>query len=229
VELTGSNSWRNIMSDSGPAPYPNDGAALIHRIAANAPPGFVPTDRLWEEVARAYATPGRHYHALRHVAEVSSRFHEVGTWRDPVDVFVAVLAHDAVYDVSRLDNEERSAVLGRRWFEELVGRDGAKVERLVRATAGHGGPPPEDDPDLLAFLDCDLAILGAAPADYDAYARGVEAEYTAVIPADAFRAGRRRFLERMLAAPRIFHTDRFEDQLGAAARANLARELASAP
>jgi predicted metal-dependent HD superfamily phosphohydrolase len=201
---------------------------VMDRIAARAPPGLDPPPALWDEVAAAYASPGRHYHTLAHVAEVADRYAEVSAgpgWLDPIDVFVAILAHDAVYDPARFDNEQRSAELCRRWCETLLGRDPAKAERLVLATAGHGERPTADDPDLLHFLDCDLAILGADPEAYDAYEKGVAAEYGAVVPPELFREGRRRFLERMVAQPEIFHTRFFRERLEPQARANLAWAL----
>lgn len=189
-------------------------------IRAAAPPEWPAAPWLWDELAARYASPPRHYHTLHHVAEVATAYAAVDRWDDPRGVFLAVLAHDAIYDVARADNEEQSALVAREWAERL-GLPSATAERLVRATAGHAGPPPGDDADLLAFLDCDLAILGAEPARYDAYADGVRAEYTALVPAELYALGRARFLDQLLAAPAIFHT---RADLDASARANLARE-----
>jgi predicted metal-dependent HD superfamily phosphohydrolase len=195
-----------------------------------APPGWPADPGLWAEARAAYASAGRHYHTWAHVADVARWFGIVAAegpgWRSPVDVFCAVLAHDAVYDVTRADNEAASAELARRWCHERLGRDPEAAVRMVLATAGHGAPPPSGDADLLSFLDCDLAILGAAPDGYDRYAAGVEAEYTAFLPVELYRAGRKRFLERMVAQEHLFHTPFFRARLGDAARANLRRELA---
>jgi len=46
------------------------------------------------------------------------------------------------------------------------------------------------------------------------------------VPDDLYRAGRRAFLESMLARPRIFASDFFHARLDAAARDNLQRVLA---
>jgi len=45
------------------------------------------------------------------------------------------------------------------------------------------------------------------------------------VPGFLYRAGRRRFLQGLLRAPRIFLSDFFDQRLDAAARANLRRQL----
>jgi predicted metal-dependent HD superfamily phosphohydrolase len=196
------------------------------------PEGVEPGPGFWAELAAAYADPPRHYHTLAHAAEVARcwrALHEAGQWRQPVETWLAALFHDAVYRAGAADNEARSAELARaaiaRW---LPGRgiDADRVAHLIELTAGHGRLGPADvDPETALFLDCDMAILAADPAAFDAYDRGIAAEYAA-IPPDAYRAGRRRFLEGLLARDRIYLSNHFHTRLDAAARANLRRALA---
>ena len=104
----------------------------------------------------------------------------------------------------------------------------AEVAALVELTARHGRIGPgalADDPDAANFLDCDMAILGAPPAVFDAYDRGIAAEYRGHVPGWLFALQRRRFLACLLAAPRIFLGDFFHGRLDAAARANLRRAV----
>ncbi len=179
----------------------------------------------------AYARPPRAYHTAEHVAEVVAEYERVADqvgWDQPRDVHWAVLCHDAIYQAGRPDNEARSAALARRlaaaWLRG-AGLDLDRVEALILLTARHGAL---DDAalgrDAAHFVDCDMAILGAAPARFDAYDAAIAVEYAAV-PSDAYRAGRRRFLAALLAAPRIFHSAAFHDRLDAAARSNLSRAL----
>src|SRR5688500_3571902 len=128
---------------------------MIDVIRALAPDGFDPDPSLWAAVAVAYASPGRHYHTLDHLAEMAGHFRDTPDWQTPIDVFLAILALDAVYDVARSDNEARSADLCRIWARDLLGRDGDRAAQLVLATATHGADPPVDH-DTMAFLDCDL-------------------------------------------------------------------------
>ncbi len=190
---------------------------------------FAQMQQLREGLARRYAEPHRHYHNLSHIqalldAAADARLHQ------PAMVEAAIWYHDAIYDPARRDNEDASAAL---LEAELAGlADPALIGRaalLVRATAGHALPadlPPELAEDAGWFLDADLAILAAAPAAYDRYAAGIMAEYAPLHAAAALRQGRADFLRGMLARPRLFLTDAAHAARDAAARANLARELA---
>ncbi|GGL07074.1 hypothetical protein Sme01_12060 [Sphaerisporangium melleum] len=103
----------------------------------------------------------------------------------------------------------------------LDGRRVAEVARLVRLTAGHDPAPGDRDGEVLC--DADLAVL-AGPG-YDAYARAVRQEYRHV-PDDAFRAGRARVLDGLLALPSLYRTPPARERWEAAARRNLRAELA---
>lgn len=184
-------------------------------------------------IAEAYATPPRAYHDLRHIEELLGWFTSVRDdgpgWQSPHDVLAALLYHDAIYEAGRPDNEARSAGLAAEHIARFqLPCDPARVKTIILATARHGAleVDPAEDPDLAHFLDADMAILGAPPARFDAYERAIESEYS-VIPAAAFRAGRARFLTRLLALPRLYQTSFFSSRLEAAARANVARASAA--
>jgi predicted metal-dependent HD superfamily phosphohydrolase len=63
------------------------------------------------------------------------------------------------------------------------------------------------------------------PATFDAYDRGIAAEYRGKLPAWLFRLNRRRFLKALLARERIFLSDFFHARLDARARSNLRRAV----
>jgi predicted metal-dependent HD superfamily phosphohydrolase len=140
------------------------------------------------------------------------------------DLALAVFFHDAVYDATRTDNEARSAAL---LVEEARGGSpsGERLERIVRMIAATTAHAPSDDPATQALLDLDLAILGAGPAAYGAYAAAIRREY-AHVPEPLWRAGRAAVLERFLARERIYGSPAFAP-LEAAARANLSAERAA--
>ena len=182
-----------------------------------------------ENAQRAYRTPPRAYHSWHHVEEVERQYREVGLgpgWRQPREVLLAVVFHDAVYVAGRKDNEELSAQLATREVTRHLpseSLDTARIEQLIRLTARHGALAPGDvDPEAALFLDCDLAILGASPTVFDRYDAQIREEYSSV-PTVIYSLGRRRFLNRLLDAPRIFLSDFFHQQLDAAARSNLRR------
>lgn len=191
----------------------------------------------WSALKAAYAVPPRAYHDLHHVHEVLGHYASVAAgpgWVQPAEVQLAVLYHDAVHEPGSGDNEARSAELAMdhiaRWLPD-AGIDAARVAALIRLTARHGDLVPADlagDPvpaDASHFLDCDMAILGARPAAFDAYDRAIATEYRSVMPAWLFKLNRRRFLKRLLARERIFLSDFFHARLDAQARANLRRAV----
>ncbi|HEY4529620.1 MAG TPA: hypothetical protein VIG97_04730 [Luteimonas sp.] len=195
------------------------------------PPGML------EELRAAYASPPRAYHHFGHVEAVLGHFDDVARdpgWTRPREVWLATLYHDAIHVPGRRDNEARSAALAMaeiaRWLPG-EGIDARHVGHLIELTARHGtlspgdlGAGPDGD-DCRNFLDCDMAILGAAPAAFDAYDRAIALEYAGVVPAWLYRINRRRFLRGLLGRERIFLGDDFHARLDAAARANLRRVL----
>ncbi len=185
----------------------------------------------------AYVSPPRAYHHFGHVQEVLHRFAEVTAgpgWTQPVEVYLAVLYHDAVYAAGKKDNEARSAELATveiaRWLPAL-GVDTLRVAELIHLTARHGQFSPADFSDdgfaldARHFLDSDMAILGAEPAVFDVYDQGIAEEYRGHVPGFIFRLNRKRFLKGLLARERIYLSDWFHQRYDAQARDNLARAV----
>jgi predicted metal-dependent HD superfamily phosphohydrolase len=176
----------------------------------------------------AYAEPHRRYHTRAHV-EACLALLAARTDLTPGERRLlgwAIWFHDAVYDTRADDNEARSAELARRELPAL-GAGPAEAEeaaRLIRLTAGHEVASGDRLGAILVSID--LAILGAPPTAYDAYARAVREEY-GFVPEPAWRAGRRAVLQRFLDAPVIYPDPELRAAREAQARANLARELAS--
>ncbi|MBM4779303.1 MAG: hypothetical protein GQE15_16470 [Archangiaceae bacterium] len=190
------------------------------------PPINIP-EGLMRAVVAAYASPPRAYHSFTHVQEVLKHLSTVPDWAHPNEVFLAALFHDAVYVAGRKDNETKSAELARQAIDTFLPRAGLNVDlvtRLIELTAKHGSVTPPD-PDAAHFLDADMAILGSDPATFDAYDAAIADEYRPVTNALLYRLGRRRFLSKLLDAPRIFHSDHFHARFDAPARLNLRRAL----
>jgi predicted metal-dependent HD superfamily phosphohydrolase len=189
-------------------------------------------DALIQAVQTAYMNPPRAYHSFAHVQEVLSHIEEVTVgpgWRQPHEVVLAALFHDAVYVAGAADNEARSADLAAQAIDTFLpgqGIDTARVRALILRTAHHGKQTPtEVDADAAHFLDCDMAILAAEPARFDAYHAAIAEEYRNVVPAFIFNINRRRFLQTLLESPRIYLSEFFHRRLDARARANLRRVL----
>jgi predicted metal-dependent HD superfamily phosphohydrolase len=182
------------------------------------------------ELVSAYTAPDRHYHDLRHI-EALLRLAEAcaDAIIDREAVEAAIWFHDAIYDTRRSDNEERSAALAVARLAGMADEDRiARIAAMIRATAGHALPELPDAAtrrDYALFLDMDLAILGSAAEEFDAYEAAVRREYDWV-PEPQWKLGRHAVLTQFLARPAIYATQRFQASHEAAARRNLARAIA---
>ena len=86
-----------------------------------------------EELAAAYAAPGRHYHNLAHIEDCLAALAQVEglSAHERELLSEAIWWHDVVYDPTRSDNEELSAQLAERQVRADL-RD--EVGRLIRLT-----------------------------------------------------------------------------------------------
>jgi predicted metal-dependent HD superfamily phosphohydrolase len=194
---------------------------LARRIGANGEDAIA----VLQELTAAYSEPGRHYHNLRHLAAMLDVLRRHGPMREPEHLELAAWFHDAVYDPHGKDNEERSAEFAADTLKRL-GLAAPRIERvatLILMTRDHRVDAGDRDAQLL--VDADLAILGAPPDDYKEYASAIRHEYAWVPEAD-YRAGRRAVLQQFLSRPRIFLTASLFAEREAAARRNLAGEIA---
>ena len=183
--------------------------------------------------------------SLREVMLVAHDEHRVDLWRrvgdhwtqmtfgpgDAValDSLGCALGVDAIYFAGKSDNEARSAELALQSIATFLpgqSLDTGLVRTLIELTAKHGRLVREElDDDTRHFLDCDMAILGAPPEQFDAYDAAIAEEYREV-PKLIYKFNRNRFLKHLLEVDRIFLSDLFHSRFDAAARANLRRALA---
>lgn len=188
-------------------------------------------ERLAAQLESWYGEPRRHYHSWGHIVwcldQLEALVEERAGIEHTADVFVALLFHDAVYDPSRKDNEAVSARLAREHASTVFPTaDLDRVERLILLTARHGRLALEElTMEERLFLDVDTSVLGGEEAAYRAYADGVRREYEPSAGRVRYTLGRKAFLMSLLAAPRIFLSDRYRGRLEARARENVKREL----
>ncbi|MCK9874709.1 hypothetical protein MXD59_02745 [Frankia sp. Ag45/Mut15] len=184
--------------------------------------------RAFVALARCYQQPGRHYHTLRHVAEVTAALRVLLTaegragdrYLAPACILAAYF-HDVVYDPALTDNERCSAELATRVLAELgcPGPAGATVARLVLATASHGSHSRDE----ALVNDADLRVLARGPASYDVYVRRVRREYGGFDDAQ-WRRGRASALRHLLEGS-LYSTGWARRRWEPSARLNLEREL----
>jgi predicted metal-dependent HD superfamily phosphohydrolase len=178
------------------------------------------------ELLGRYAEPHRRYHDLAHLDDVLRHVDELAEHAGDVHVVrLAAWFHDAVYDTTASDNEERSALLAQTTLSELRVEDGiaAEVARLVRSTADHA--PAPGDLDAAVLCDADLAILASGPERYQLFVEAVRAEYEHVDDRE-FATGRADVLRSLLTRDQMFSTPIGRDRWEAPARANVTAELA---
>lgn len=180
-----------------------------------------PVKQVFQEMIAAYSSPERHYHSVAHLVHILSTIQSLQP-DNAIAVQLAAWFHDVVYNSQAHDNEERSADFAEQMLRSLQvdPETIAIVCRLILCTKHHQA----DDRDSAILLDADLAILGAAPADYQTYAAAIRQEY-AWVPDDQYRTGRTQVLEKFLQRDRIFLTPLLHAQLEASARRNLQAEL----
>jgi len=183
----------------------------------------------------AYGGPHRHYHNLDHLvhglAEIRAWAANTGASRRDADIVRAAFwFHDAQYEhgVQELSNEEASA---RLWLSTGLEADAGRAEevaQLIRVTDHFQGAsiahPLKD-----AMLSVDLAILGQEEEVYQAYARGIRAEYAHIAP-DSYREQRGQVLQHLsakAASGKLFADTYFADQYNHLALSNMAAELAT--
>jgi predicted metal-dependent HD superfamily phosphohydrolase len=183
-----------------------------------------PDPKLHGELIARYSEPHRKYHTMQHLDECFEKLDEIRSLaRYPAEVELALWFHDAIYDVKRHDNEEKSA----DWARTSASTAGVSAEVCDRVyslilTTRHKAVPRGTDAEIL--VDVDLSILGAAPDRFDEYERQVRGEY-AWVPEFIFRRERKAILKEFLARPRIFSSTHFRDRYEQQARSNIERSL----
>lgn len=212
--------WRR---EAAPATLPRD--ALIGRFST-----LVDSDEaapVAHALLEAWSGTGRSYHTLEHLSDCLREADAAGGAPAPVEL--ALWYHDAIYEPRTADSEARSAdrLLADSSALGIDGGLAARAAELVRATAhlSRQGVAPASAEEALV-LDIDLAILGSHPFRFMDFEHGIEEEYASV-PRPIFFFKRKKFLERLLASPRIYATDAFHSRLDAAARSNLQQLLDS--
>jgi len=171
-----------------------------------------------------YCEPHRKYHTLQHLDECFEKFSELRNLGSrPAEIELAIWFHDAIYDTSRQDNEERSAEWARATLENanVPGKITERIFSLIISTQ-HGSMPSDNDAAILA--DVDLSILGADITRFEEYERQIREEYS-FVPTYVFLAKRKEILLNILDWPRIYTTSTFFERYEQQARINIKSSL----
>ncbi len=181
-------------------------------------------EMLFHQLVASYSEPHRKYHTMQHLEECFAQFDRVRSEAErPGEVELALWFHDAIYDTTRKDNEQRSAEWARAsaLAGGLSSEPANRVYELILVTM-HDAVPA--DRDALVLVDVDLSILGADAARFDEYELQIREEYEWV-PGSLYGKARRQILRGFLERERIYSTEYFSGAHEARARENIARSL----
>lgn len=177
------------------------------------------------DLVKAYSSAGRYYHTLVHIQQVLDTVDQLRPFSlNFAAIQLATWFHDVIYDSQSQDNEEKSAEYAQVSlnFLNLPSPIIAQVKSLILSTKTHQALSTDRDSQIL--LDADLAILGSAEANYQAYAQAIRLEYAWVPEAD-YRKARKQVLEKFLQRESIYFTPQLSATLEAKARQNLQTEI----
>lgn len=178
-----------------------------------------------------YSQPHRHYHNGSHVINLLQRLDKLKPNSRPgfdrfLETEIAILFHDAIYNIGAKDNEEASALLARAFLFSVNAQHAEKdrtsfvdkVQAAIMATK-HDGREPDGNAARL-MVDLDLAHF-ADPWDlFNASNKLIRAEFNAV-PDEMYCIGRVNFLLQLITKP-IYHV---LTELEQPARANIKRHV----
>lgn len=182
------------------------------------------TEELREDLLARWSEAHRKHHTVTHLHEMLDAIGllaEAGVEFDREAVELAAWFHDAIYEIGRDDNEDRSAELARELLASSPIRD--EIARLVRVTKTH--KVVDEDVNGAVLSDADLSVLGSDGFRYRAYAAAVREEY-AHVPDEVFKPARAQVLTSLLDGP-LFHTAAGRERWEEAARRNIVEEIAA--
>ena len=180
------------------------------------------TEELREDLLARWSETHRKHHTVAHLHKMLDAIGllaEAGIEFDREAVELAAWFHDAIYEIGRDDNEDRSAELARELLASSPIRD--EVARLVMVTKTHN--VDDDDVNGAVLSDADLSVLGSEPLRYRTYAAAVREEY-ADVPDEVFKPVRAQVLSSLLDG-RLFHTAAGRERWEERARRNIAEEI----
>ena len=180
------------------------------------------TEELREDLLARWSETHRKHHTVSHLHEMLDAIGllaDSGLEFDREAVELAAWFHDAIYEIGRDDNEDRSAELARELLDSSPIRD--EVARLVLLTKTH--KVADDDVNGAVLSDADLSVLGSEPLRYRAYAAAVREEY-ANVPDEVFKPARAQVLRELLDGP-LFHTAAGRERWEEPARRNITEEI----
>ena len=185
---------------------------------------IIPQD-VFDELIRAYSSPGRFYHNLIHIQDCLSLFDGARFLAShPEEVELTIWFHDALYDTRRNDNEQRSA----EWAGSVICQAGLSTEIAERVSYSILATRHDmelTDTDAQLMVDVDLSILGREEDVFWIYEENIRKEY-AWVPESQFRQKRVEILRGFLDRQHIYYHEKYREMFEETARLNLRHAIA---
>lgn len=190
------SAWHRAVTAAGATASPEEIEATGERLLTR-----------WQE-------PGRHFHNLRHLADVLAKVDELSPEAHrPHLVQLAAWYHGVVFSAAGEAAYARKGGEDARASSELAHsellalgiaeEDAKRVRELVIELSRHAADP--SDMDAAVLCDADLAVLASEPQRYRTYLEDVRREY-AHIPERDFLEARSAIVAKLLARPSVFVT-----------------------
>lgn len=177
-------------------------------------------EKEFQKIKELHKTPIREYHNLNHIEEMLRDFRNVkNLLEDKKSLEMAIWFHDAIYDSTQNDNEEKSAELSFQTGQKLQIDSiiNAKAYALILATKKHY---PTPNPDSKYLIDIDFGILGKHEKRFKEYEQQIREEYKQY-PDEIYNPERKRILQSFLDRKNLYHAQYFKNKYEKQARSNL--------
>ena len=181
----------------------------------------------YQELTKLYNSKNRFYHNLNHIEallKLSEEYKHLLTSQQTIDF--TIWYHDAIYDGSKNNNEEKSAELAKLHLTQL-GLSEDLIDNcynLIIATKTHILNNSLNSFDAQFLLDIDLSILAIERNQYIEYTKQIRKEYK-IYPDFLYNKGRKKVLKHFLEMENIYKTELFQNLWEEKAKENINYEL----
>lgn len=193
-----------------------------------------------------YNSPGRYYHTLDHIQFCLARMEEAKMQPEFISITnrqwdaleIAIWFHDVIYNpeaqmvkpgYSELESIEFMFALGIDFTKSshLTGSHELQdfsyqllqAEKCIKATINHSKVP--DDLLVALMVDIDLSSLALVWSQFQKNTNNVVKEYSLFRDRDMIAVGNAQFLQKMLSAEHLYHTNWGQEKFEEAARSNI--------
>jgi predicted metal-dependent HD superfamily phosphohydrolase len=174
----------------------------------------------FETVFLRYSDLFRVYHSPKHLVNCFDILSKLfpNEKLDPA-IRLALFFHDAVYNTTATDNEAQSCALLDKLLPDVDESIRNDAKSYIMVTSSH---QPFNEQSKIV-IDCDLAILGSLPEEYEAYEAAIREEYY-FVPQDLYVSGRAKVMSKFANKEFVFSTEQMiNSEYETNAKINLAR------